>query len=218
MSERFVFVMSVPVGGLEKLVGSKLKASKVLSKAPKAFRDELGDFFEDEELGDPAELLQEILDGKPNKDHAYEYGRLVEVVSCAIGKRLDVIEVVMTYGMPKGGDGCWNRALKLIGLPLVAKHWGADNLFFPWTKDVRRSVSDWPIRTRWSPQLCKQLLGQLETNWPRVLAGLSPKVLADAAEYADDTREELERGLKRLTKCLTKAKNNELVLVMDGSQ
>ncbi|MFT3709360.1 MAG: hypothetical protein QM817_17110 [Archangium sp.] len=218
MSERFVFVMSVPPGALEQLVGSKLKASKVLSKAPKAFRDELADFFEDEDLGEPAALLQEILDGAPNKEHAYEYGRLVEVVSCALGKRLDVIEVVMTYGMPKGGDGCWNRALKAIGLPLLAKHWGADNLYFPWAKDVRRSVSDWPIRTRWSPAVCKSILAELKTNWPRVLQGLSPKVLADAADYADDTREELERGLKTLRSCLTKAKNNELVLVMDGSQ
>ncbi|MFO0596673.1 MAG: hypothetical protein U0228_15255 [Myxococcaceae bacterium] len=222
MSERFVFVMSVPAGGLEGLVGSKLKASKVLAKAPRAFRAELADFFDEEGLGDPAQLVQEILDGAPQKAHAYEYGRLVELLACALGKRLAVLEVVLTYGLPKGGDGCWNRALKAIGLPLLARHWAADDLHFPFRAPVRRSVSDWPIRTRWSPTLQKSLAAELQSGWRKKLAALDRRVLVEPRDedFVDDTRAELQRGLLALQRCLktTVKRGDELVLVMDGSQ
>jgi hypothetical protein len=220
MSERFVFVMSVKPGAIEALVGSKQKASKILSKAPKAFRDELRDFFEDEELGDIEALVQQILDGTPDKTRAYEYGRLVEVLSCAVGKRIAVLEVVMTYGMPRGGAGCWNRALRELELPLLAKHWAQDNLFFPFKTNVRRSVSDWPIRTRWTNELRQRLLKELSSSkWTAALKNLPASVLADAradSEAVEATRDELRRGLLQLKKCLAKA--GELVLVMDGSQ
>lgn len=228
MSERFVLGFTLAPGALDALVGSRRPLRAVLSKAPRAVRQGIEEQFEYDSGGEltPAAIVQEILSGELDREHAYEYARVVELLASAVGKPLGTIEVVLSYSLPNDSAGRWNPVLKQLGLPALAKAWAAPNLRFPWAKRVRekglkRVLPDWPFRTVLDTKALSTLSRELASPWRARLDALGAKWLVDRHdEWLEELRAELGAGLATLARWVKAArgKRQELLLIMDGDQ
>lgn len=220
MAERYVRGYAVPHQGLSSLVGTrKLTGAECLARVDPDIVEEVSMTLDLDE-GELRELLDEIFGGQLDRECAYEYLRMLELVLAARGFALDgEIDVVMTYYLPNDSFGRWNPVLRELGLTRLAALWAEPNLPFPWEKP---SGVDWPAVTGLAPDELNRLGAELGGDWRAALKALDPLKLVEPGRDADlpDVRDELTRGLERLADWVVAAcsRRTGLVLWMDGDQ
>lgn len=242
MSDRFVRGWKASPAKLLKLVGTKVLTAKAVlaSKANKSCKQDifmtLGQGYDAEEIAEGKELattaLTNLLEGRLDKSD--EYGRVLELIlnhaarPLAGSERTD-IHLGHTYHVPNDDFGRWNPLLKALKLKTLAKVWASDN--YPFPKAKGKSDSDWPVWTVLDPATLKLVAAELKPLTRKSLEVIPAEILADEAELAGETRDELWRGLSRLrtwiatvqkperSETLGTAKTgNSLILTMDGDQ
>ncbi len=237
MSSRFVRGWKAAPASLLKLVGaSKLSVKTVLATNKRAAKDvfmTLGQGYERADIAEGKELaivaLTNLLEGKLDADDPY--GRVLELILNHVARPLArtvraEIYLGFTYHVPHVDMGCWNPALRALGLPTLAKLWARGNYPFPRARGT--SGGDWPIWSVFDPKALRAIEAELAPLRRATLDAIPAKPLG---EDADATRDELWQGLERLrdwvrevqkpertaTLGMTKT-GNSLIYVMDGDQ
>ncbi len=244
VSERFVRGWKVSLAKLDALVGSNsLTATYVFdSKANAACRmDLLMTLGEGKKAaGKKVALaaLAEVLSGKLDADHAYDYARVTELLlnhaTRPLGDAEDAqILLQLSYYVPNDSHGRWNPLFEACDLLKLSEAWAASNFRFPWTgaNTPDAEKRPWPIWTVFEPSALAGLQAELKSVTEAKRRALPDSSLARDPRWAEGCRRELGAGLGRLRGWVDAAQSNEpddrlawtrrdnaLVLLMDGDR
>ena len=141
MASQILKIVAVNQNDLASVVGSKdAKFTRITLRHRLA--DEIGEMIEEDTGEALADILDEIVAGRLDRDHAFEYRRALELVATIVGKPgRGAIE------FPGRGWQDLGPAWKQWGAPTVAKVWGGGwsrNPDSPWPWK-RGSQVDWPV-------------------------------------------------------------------------
>lgn len=214
MAEQFLRGFAISLEKLYGLVGCRRPAIQRRALAAEEIVEELDELLS--EWGEQLtvkQTLEELVAGKLDRAHAYEYRRMLELLGELVGRSLEPVEVTL----PGRGWHALDRTFPALGLARLGKLWCRDNLPFPWRRAVASSRVDWPIATVVRAKELPPLLEELRAFDPTRLVSAPLPARLGGAEAREDVLS-LLAGLTSWVRACSRGAGKDLLLLLDGQQ
>jgi len=214
MAEQFLRGFAISLEKLYAMVGCKRPAILRRVLAAEELVEELDDLLSEwGEALSVKQTLEELVAGKLDREHAYEYRRMLELLAEVVGRPLEPVEVTL----PGRGWQALAETLPRLGLPRLGRTWYLDNFPFPWRRASTRSAVRWPIATLIQARALPPLLEELRAFDPKALL-LTPLPQALGGEAASPDLLSLLAALASWARSTSRSPGKDLLLLLDGQQ
>lgn len=207
MAEQFIKAYSLEIEELMNVIGSDDRSIIKSIKENEELMEEVEGLIQEMEEGTVEEFLIDIITNKLYKNKAYAYVRVLELLLEVKADRLDEEAVFPGRGWQDIG-----KIFSKWGLPTLAKIWCSPHFKFPWPKEVKVELADWPIAMLIERKDIPTLKAEIK-NFNPAITKKHP-----LPERQKGLEEEVVVFLEQLKNWISQYNNKDVVLLLDGQQ